>query len=749
MKSSRKGMVSTVGMLALAMPTAGWTQAAGSSTSGPAPAQLSTPSDPAAGGGDQNGAIQDIVVTATRTGAEGLQRTPVAISAFSSAQIQEQQIASVKDLVQFTPNLQVAQSTANAEIFIRGIGSTNVFAGSDPDVTVQVDGVYLARPSSQFADLLDVERVEVLRGPQGTLYGRNAAGGTINVISQQPTDTLRGKVALSLGNYGLVQTQGYVSGPIVPGKIQASLSGNYLRHTGYIRNLAPGGPRIDSADHGSLRGQMRVELSNSLTATTRGDWYKVGEYIESYDELLAPVAGATLANSTIGTLRKVALNTPQKLSSHGGGGSEDIGLQVSPTLTLRSIFAYRANRYTVANDADGTELNSVYNGQVERQHQLSEELTAQLNTSRFKAVAGVYYIKERVAADIKSLVIAANLINGTQPVVYDNSEAVFAQGTYKVTDKLGITIGGRYTHEHKTIAPYSYTLRNGVLAGVPFTAANAETVHAFTPKFSIDYQVTSNVLLYASATKGFKSGGFNYSARSVAVQTFAPETIWSYEAGIKSDLLDRRLRLNLTGFYYDYKGLQVQALLSPGNTFIDNATKATVKGLEFEAVAKPLPGLTLTGNASLLDARYGTFPNASVAAGIASFVVGNPRYTAATGRFDATDNRLTAAPHYSTFAAGEYDTALGTGTLYGRAEYSWQSRTYYDATNVAILSQPGYGLVNLAVGYRGPASRWKIQALVKNVTGKEYLITAAAPGSVPTGHAGPPRTLWVTMSYGW
>jgi len=134
-------------------------------------------------GGD---VLEEIVVTATKTGAQSLQRTPLAISAFSANQIEERQVTNVKDLVQYTPNLQVAQSTASAEIFIRGIGSTNVFAGSDPDVTVQVDGVYLARPSSQFADLLDVERVEVLRGPQGTLYGRNAAGGTINVISRQP-----------------------------------------------------------------------------------------------------------------------------------------------------------------------------------------------------------------------------------------------------------------------------------------------------------------------------------------------------------------------------------------------------------------------------------------------------------------------------------------------------------------------------------------------------------------------------------
>src|SRR6266481_5792564 len=178
-----------------------------------------------------NGDLQEIVVTASKTGAQLLQRTPLAISAFSGSQIQDQQISNVKDLVQYTPNLEVAQSTASAEIFIRGIGSTNVFAGSDPDVTVQIDGVYIARPSGQFADLSDVERVEVLRGPQGTLYGRNAAGGTINVISRQPSDTFTADTEFTVGSDYLVQTRDYVSGPLA-NNVQASFAVSYQRHDG-------------------------------------------------------------------------------------------------------------------------------------------------------------------------------------------------------------------------------------------------------------------------------------------------------------------------------------------------------------------------------------------------------------------------------------------------------------------------------------------------------------------------------------
>jgi iron complex outermembrane receptor protein len=219
--------------------------------------------------------------------------------------------------------------------------------------------------------------------------------------------------------------------------------------------------------------------------------------------------------------------------------------------------------------------------------------------------------------------------------------------------------------------------------------------------------------------------------------------------GAKTDWLDKRLRVNLTGFLYHYSGLQVQSLLSPGNIEIGNARSARVKGLELETLAKPIPGLTLTTNVSLLDAAYGPFANASVAAGILPFVLSDPRYNPTTTFFNATDNRLTDAPRVSGLEAAQYDYALSNAAIYGRVEYSYQSKTYFDPTNVAVLSQGGYGLWNTAVGYQSAGSPWKFQALVKNLTNKQYLITAAAPGSIPTGDAGPPRTVWITAARQW
>jgi iron complex outermembrane recepter protein len=697
--------------------------------------------------------LEEIVVTATKTGAQLLQRTPLAVSAFSGLQIQDQQVANVKDLVQYTPNLEVAQSTASAEIFIRGIGSTNVFAGSDPDVTVQIDGVYVARPSSQFADLSDVARVEVLRGPQGTLYGRNAAGGTINVISQQPSDTFTADTAFTIGSNNLVQTRDYLSGPLAD-RVQASLAVSYQRHDGYIRNIAPGGQDIENANRGSTRGQLRVELTDRLDATTRVDWSALDENYESYDHILVPVlkpVPAPLANSTLNNYNKVALNSPQVITSRNGGISEDINFHLTKEVTLKSITAYRVSNYDLNGDSDATELYSSALFQSERQHQFSEELTAQANVGGFQGVAGLYYLTEHIASAISTIIPPAGIARGTNPAVNDESKAVYAQGTYAITERFHATLGARETHESKDIVPYGYTqsAATGAILGPTFTSEAGATYNAFTPKFGLDYEVTDSAMLFASATKGFKSGGFNYSARTVAALSFGPEQIWSYEAGAKTDWFDKRLRVNLTGFLYHYSGLQVQSLLSPGNIEIGNASSARVKGLELETLAKPIPGLTLTTNVSLLDAAYGPFTNASVAAGILPFVLSDPRYNPTTTFFNATDNRLTDAPRVSGLEAAQYDYALANAAIYGRVEYSYQSKTYFDPTNVAVLSQGGYGLWNTAVGYQSSSSPWKFQALVKNLTNKQYLITAAAPGSIPTGDAGPPRTVWITASRQW
>ena len=318
-------------------------------TATPAPGGATKPAD---------SQLEEIVVSAAKTGPTRLQETPMAVTAFDADQLAKSGVSDIKDLVEFVPGLNIAQAQVNAQISIRGIGSSNIYAGSDPDVTMQIDGVYIARPAAQFADFVDIDRIEVLRGPQGTLYGRNAVGGTINIISRAPDDDFQAEEVLTAGNYGTVQEQGYVSGPLIADKLQGSFSVNYLRHDAYIQNIVPGGHDIDTGNEGGFRGQLRYEPSEEIVATTRFDLSLLGEYFPSYTTTLAPVLGAPLQNSVVGDYHKVAINTPQYTDNKSGGVSEDIRWAINPNMDLTSITAARFSNYNLTKDNDGTELNT-------------------------------------------------------------------------------------------------------------------------------------------------------------------------------------------------------------------------------------------------------------------------------------------------------------------------------------------------------------------------------------------------------
>lgn len=713
--------------------------------SGTAGAQLTTPSSSA----DEIAGLQEIVVTATKTGATEVQKTPIALSVYSADQLNNSAANNIKDLVALTPNLNISQTTASAEIYIRGIGSNNVFNGSDPDVTMQSDGVYIARAFSQFADFLDVSRVEVLRGPQGTLYGRNAVGGTINVISRAPTDDFEAKTQVTLGDFSLLQTQGYVSGALIKGLLDASLSVNYVTHSPWEDNIVAGQPGLDDANHGGVRAQLRLQPTDKVDMTTRVDWSKADEYFDASAHLLAPYARAPLATSIIGDYTRTALDTTQLNHEEIWGISEDINAAINDWLSLKSITAYRDSWYRLTVDGDGTELliNSGY--QADLSKQFSQELNLVAKRDHFDGVAGLYFFNEHEISEIYSDLPAPgpNLQNLVKPDAYARSYAAFAQGTYHLFDTVGLTAGVRYTEDRKELDQY-YTrdvLSLGIpLHGFPFIDTSVRHFHATTPKFGIDWQALPDVLMYATATRGFKSGGTNYAASNAAALSFAPEYIWSYEAGAKTEWLDRRLRVNLTGFVYDYSNLQVQSLLGPGVTTIANAATAKIKGAELETTVEPIPRLVLTANYSLLDARYTRFDAASVPASLTPFLAGSPDLNP-NGTFNATGDRLSAAPHDSASATAQYAWNMPGGKPFLRGEYYWQSRAYYDPSNAPIMSQKAYGLANAFAGFDSD-SKWNVHFFVKNLTDTHYLIFIAAITVVPSGVAAAPRTYGVQLT---
>ncbi|PZQ94937.1 MAG: TonB-dependent receptor [Cereibacter sphaeroides] len=683
-----------------------------------------------AGADDANG---DILVTASKTGATRLQDTPLAITAFNAAKLEATGIKDVRDLASLTPNLQVTQNASFSQVYIRGIGSNNVFGGSDPSSTIHLDGVYLARPASYLSNFLDVERIEVLRGPQGTLYGRNSVGGTINIVSRKPTDELTAKAQLTYGNYDLARIEGYISGPVLQDKVSASISFIGSRRDGYLKNVVAGVGDADNERTIGTRGQLRFTPSQPLEIILRADYVHSDDALAGYVKLLQTTTDPQ-ANSILGDYRKVALNIRPASNRTQWGTAGEVNYDLGGNAKIKSLTAYRSSRLVQVGDTDGTALNGRRTDQYENQHQFSEELNLTDKIGGLTYIIGAYYFNEHIDVDSSVTTYSTGVRANFAPTIDTTAWAGFVQGNYALTDQLSVTAGIRYTQERKHFdqVATNFSLATGLaLATYPRVYSIADTYKAWTPKFGVEYRPVEGVMLYASATRGFKSGGFNFSS-SNAAQGFAPETLWSYEAGTKLDLFDRKLRLNGTYFHYDYKGLQVQSFLTPGVVDITNASDATVNGVEFEAEGHPAKWLQLGANLAYLDAVYKNYTEALAAGNVP---------------FDASGNRLNLSPKWSYTLYAQVDASLGGGSVFARGEYSYRTRQYFTAVNGGLDQQAGYSLINASVGYTLPGDNIQILLFGRNLADKEYVTSTASFASGIVGRVGEPRTYGVRLVF--
>ncbi|MDA5194404.1 TonB-dependent receptor [Govanella unica] len=699
--------------------------------------------------------IDEIIVTGSKMGATNLQETPIAITAFSAEILEKTGIKDIRDLAGSTPNLMVAQNGAFAQLYIRGIGSNNTFAGSDPSTTVNMDGVYIARPGAVFNNFMDVERIEVLRGPQGTLYGRNAVGGTINVISRLPTNEFHAKVQGTVGNYNLFRGEGYISGPIIEDKLFASISAMGSKHNGYFENIVPSGNDRGSENTWGTRAQIRALPTDNLEIIVRADYLKDTGHFVGNQALLLPFrpTGATgpvdpVTESIRGDWHKVALDTPSVTDRFILGTSGEINYTISEAAVLKSLTAYRKSHLDYTSDTDATDLHRQITLQQELQHQFSQEFNLTGKIDALKYVAGLYYFQEHIDAYSTVTAYNTNRVTNPAPIVDTKAWAGFAQATYDITDKFSATAGIRYTDEKKDFDQYLniFTQTTGVsLAGYPTHYLRSGKYKAWTPKFGLDYHVTEDVMLYASATKGFKSGGFNFSSANKS-QGFAPETLWSYEAGFKSEFADHRVRFNGTGFYYDYKNLQVQSFLMPGVTDITNASNATVKGIELELQTRPIEGLDIGGSLTYLKAVYKDYPKAPIPGAPLVFDPVLNMNVAAT--MDASGNYLNSSPKWTYNLYAQYTMDFGDkGTAFVRGEYGFKARQFFTVVNDNVQTMPNYDLINASIGYTSPDQRWQVIAYGRNLSNTQYLVSTGSFTAVPAGTPGDPRTFGLRLSY--
>ncbi|WP_176598173.1 MULTISPECIES: TonB-dependent receptor [Sphingobium] len=710
----------------------------------------------------QQTGLAEIVVTAQRR-AESLQKAPIAVSAVSGDALAQRAVTDLTAIVSSVPGFNVSEQIGQARLTLRGIGVDNISTGSESSVAFNQDGVFFSRSAAALASFYDVERVEVLRGPQGTLYGRNATGGSVNIITKRPTFDHKGGVSITVGNYDTINADAYVSGGLTD-TVAVRLSGQIQNHSGYGTNITTG-TDIDSKHSQALRGQLLFQPNERLTILLGADYYHSDDRSNTYHyfgpagltasgDPVTPTA-ILLGGVTPQSERDVASVRDPSTKAEFWGGRADISYELSDEVTLRSLTAYRSSKFDLKTDINPLGVDLFPLDLAEKSDQYSQELQLNWDTDRNKLVVGAFYMDETIdgvlAAPLSLLTVGGPdlFVQGFYAGgrLKTKAAAAFAQDSYSVTDALRITLGARYSWERKRVADQSdfdfdrlYDPANQPRVPVHH---DSKTFKSFTPKIGIDFDLAPQTLVYASFSKGFKAGTFNLGSGGPALD---PEKVDAYEAGIKSTLLDGRLRANLSAFYYDYSDLQVGKVQGQ-LVVLENAAAAEIYGVEGEFTLEPVRNLQLQLNASYLHARFTRYVTADQARPAGDGVTVDDNGVPA---FDLSGNSLPQAPNYTIDLSAQYSFDLPSGSLTVRGESYWSDRIYFSPFNRDVVSQAPYNQQNAYVTYRAE-NGFRLTGFIRNIGNKTIRssgqVATTLLGSPVVGFVKPPRTYGLTLAF--
>jgi outer membrane receptor protein involved in Fe transport len=693
-------------------------------------AQMAAPETEAQAG------IEEIVVTAQRR-SERLQDVPIAITAITSSRLEASGIANSSDLAVLTPALTAPNTQNYFQPRIRGVGTLSFGPGIENAIATYVDGVYIASAPASVISFADIERVEVLKGPQGTLFGRNATGGLIQIITRDPGPGLNGSVNAGYGNYGAFTTNGYVSGgsDAVAGDLAVLFSDqdkgyghNFATHDEANRPIRDIGVR--SKILFSPTDTTTIRLSGDYTASS-GSYPTTRQYSKEPPLFGAPTPGGPWdANNDF----------PSRNRFSGGGGSlrvdQDIG-----EMRLTSITAYRKSRYYIQLDYDGTPTPALTVQNTQRDDQFSQELQLSSRPGRsIPWVVGVYYFNAKGSYDPALVRFFGPTVNPLAPVTAarfagtqkSESEAAFGQ----ITVPLGgwhLTGGLRYTTERRSLdATQTVTIAN--LFDMPSAYSNQKRFDKLTWRAAIDRKITPDAMLYATWDRGFKSGGYN--VLSPADAAYQPEVLDAYEGGMKAELFDRTLRLNPAVFYYDYKNLQVPFFTSTGQVGIANGPSATLYGLDLDFEYVPVRALRIYGGLSLIHDRFGSYPNALF--NIPRAIGGNIQTTG-----DATGHQLPFTSKVSGNLGATYTVSLAGGDLALSGNVYRNSGFFGETDN--LRRQDAYQQISASIGWSTHDERFSINVWGKNLTNDVVLVQLSGTQQGVGASYQPPRTYGVTV----
>jgi outer membrane receptor protein involved in Fe transport len=687
--------------------------------------------------------LEVVTITAERRESV-LLKTPEAVTALAGEGLRQSGTSGLADLNGSIPNYTFTSNQGVAQIFLRGIGNNFITLGGDPGVAFYADGAYVSDQTATNTGLFDVKRVEVLRGPQGALYGRNATGGAMNVISNAPTSSFSARWGVTLGNHGRVETDGFVSGPLGDSGSSGRLSFQVNRLAGYtVNRLAgeAGAPeRLDDLDTQALRLQTLTPLSGGG---------RLRLIAQAFRESDAGASSSTMAEAgpTPGSLLYGAKPTGQARSvfSQGAYNLRDVhhvqALLDRPVgdadLTLSASYRKASQGFRV--DCDGTPsmlCNQVFDTRSD-EWTLDAHL-ASPSDAKWRWLVGATALRFKQGQDIKvDFAVPLGFLAPGAPLnvpfpgtflqggeVTSTAHAVYGDLRYALTSNWALGVGARYSQDRKTSTEYQKVAAFGING----TGQLAGDWSATPTKLILEGQLSKDTLTYLQWSRGFKNGAINVGA--LQAQAVRPEKVSSLEWGLKTSLLQQRAALAASLFSADYTDLQVVQIVGVG-TALQNAAKARINGLELESSWRVTPALTASANFAWMDGTYREFTSI------------DQRHAPAGPPRNLAGNQLANTSRQQMAVALQYETALVGGRVTMRADYNWRSKIFFNEFNTEDASQTAYGLLNLSASYTPPSAGWRLRGYVKNATNTTALasMTVVSPllGATRTVNYVPPR----------
>jgi iron complex outermembrane recepter protein len=682
-----------------------------------------------AAGQQSDSSVEEIIVTAQRR-REDIQDVPISIVAFSAERLKELNVSKTSDLVHVTPGLMIPVDAIYVKPRLRGVGTVAASPSIEPPVAIYIDGVYIASAAGSTFSLNNIVNIEIDKGPQGTLFGRNATGGLIQITTRDPRQDFGWSGSVSYANYDTVSGDLYVTGGVAPNlAADLAVSGSY-QGDGYGTNLF-NGDKMNFTREYSARTKWLFTPSDATSVKLGLDYRRMDGSPQ-----LIPAPGSTPAGGVPYTGPRQGMNalyTPDsKVESIGASLTLDHEFGFA---NFKSISAFRQNkmdlRYnSLTTDPATTTLADI----TDRSEQFSQEFQIQSKDSDdLKWTAGAFFFTARARYDPIKYVMP-----GLDPFTYfaaasserTYSGALYAQGTKEILPDTNLTLGLRYTAERRRATSTQF------LGDPPFELGadrGSRSVGRVTWRASIDHRFSPDFMVYASYNRGFKSGGFNMG--TVPLLGFSPETLDAYEVGFKSSAFDNRVKFNAAAFYYDYKNIQA-VMFELGSAGIYNGEGAEIYGVDIDISARLTDQLSITLGGEFIESSYKDFPNAALSiplpGGGVIYDVGN-----AKGR------QLAEAPNNYVTASVNYDVPASFGTFTLSANYSYVGRWYGEPDH--RLSQKAYEVVGGQVSFAPTDEAWVVRLWGRNLFDEEYVILTGSQGSGDFATYAPPRTYGVTF----